>query len=341
MIQNHGGKMKNFRGILIIIMLAASALACNFPTASKTATATPTGIDLDATVAAISMEQTQTSIAAYLNPTQTSEAAGPTRTPMQETPASPTSQPAATIAPSATIKPKPCNAAMFIADITYEDNTIVNPGEPFTKTWRLENVGTCTWTSSYRLVYDHGDKMGAANSVQLTNSPIAPGMTVDASIELIAPDDGGTYQGYFLLRSGDGQVFGINSSAIDPFWVLIKVPNPTAVPEQKAEIEITNFELCAAPKKGVPCQVSVSVYNNGTKKTGPYQIQFYQSDSAPAGCSWNMDNNAKGGQTVTCMYTFPSFYNNIKTRVVADVGNVVPESDESNNVQYLTVDVAP
>jgi hypothetical protein len=333
--------MKNFRGTLIIFVLVASAIACNFPGSSQNPTDTPTGIDLEATVVAISMEQTQTSIAAYLNPTRTLEPNAPTRTPVQETLGVPTSQPSDTVVPSVTPKPKPCNAAMFIADITYEDNTKVDPGDTFTKTWRLENVGTCTWNSSYRLVYDHGDKMGAANSVQLTNSAIAPGMTVDASIELIAPDDGGTYQGYFLLRSGDGQMFGINATAIDPFWVLIKVPNPTAVPEQKAEIEITNFDLCASPKKGVPCQVSVSVYNNGTKKTGPYQIQFYQSDSAPAGCSWNMDNNAKGGQSVSCMYTFPSFYNNIKTRVVVDAGNVVPESDETNNVEYLTVDVDP
>ncbi len=333
--------MKHIRLYIIATILLISILACNYPGITQ-ATPTQTGPNLEATVQAISIEQTQTAIAAYLNQTLTSVPPTTSVLPTQTaTVSQPTINPTNTTEATATKKPKPCNAAAYVADITYEDDTKVNPGKTFTKTWRLENVGTCTWNSSYRLIFDHGDKMGAASAVQLTNSQIAPGMTVDASIDLTAPMDGGTYQGYFLLRSDGGETFGINTSAIDPFWVLIKVPNPTAVPEAKAEIEVTGFSMCASPKMNVPCQVSVSVYNNGDKKSGPYQIQFFQSDSAPSGCSWNMDNNAHGGQTVSCMYTFPSWYGSIKTRVVADVGNVVPESDESNNVRYLTVSVAP
>ncbi len=328
--------MRTARFLLILSILLLGVLACNMPGIVLDVTPTPTGPNLEATIQALFLGQTQTAIAETLNtamvPTST---ATPTATATQAITDTPT------VTPTATQKPKPCNAAAYVADITYEDGTKVNPGDTFTKTWRLENVGSCTWNSSYRLIFDHGDRMDAPGSVQLTNSNIAPGMTVDASVNLTAPMDGGTYQGFFLLRSNDGTNFGINASAIDPFWVQIKVPNPTSVPVAKADIEVTAYSLCASPQMNVPCQVNVTVYNNGGTKTGPYQIKYYQSDLAAAGCTWNMDNNAHGGQTVSCMYTFNSWYGSIKTRVVADVADVVDESDEFNNVKYKTISVAP
>lgn len=328
--------MKTAKFLLVLSILLLSALACNMPGITSDLTPTPTGPNLEATVQALFLGQTQTAIAQLL-----SSAVTPNITSTPTATATPAITETPTVTPTETKKPKPCNAASYVADITYEDNTKVNPGATFTKTWRLENVGSCTWNSSYRLIFDHGDRMDAPGSVQLTGSNIAPGMTVDVSVNLTAPSDGGTYQGFFLLRSDDGTTFGINPSASDPFWVQIKVPNPTAVPVAKAEIEVTAYSLCASPKMSVPCQVTVSVYNNGDKKTGPYQIKYYQSDSAPAGCTWNMDNNAHGGQTVSCMYTFNSWYGSIKTRVVADVDDVVDESDESNNIKYKTISVAP
>ncbi len=328
--------MKPIRFLYILVLPVILALACNFPGIGGNRTPTPTGVDLAATITAIGIEQTQTAMAGgSQNPTadeQPTQPVNPTSTEVLST-----NTPNPTITPT----PKPCNAARFIADITIPDDERINAGADFTKTWRLENVGTCTWTSGYRLVFSHGDRMGAPNSVQLTSSSIAPGMTVDVSVDLIAPDEGGTYQGFFLLRDADGANFGINTSAKDPFWVKIRVREATDTPEPIAEIEVTDFQICSSPKADIPCQITVAVYNNGNKKTGPYTIQFFQSDSAPAGCTWAMDNNARGGQTVTCLYTFPSPYSNLKTRVVADVGNVVPESNESNNTVYKTINVAP
>ena len=42
-----------------------------------------------------------------------------------------------------TVAPSSCDKAQFIADVTVRDGTIMSPGQTFTKTWRLKNVGTC------------------------------------------------------------------------------------------------------------------------------------------------------------------------------------------------------
>ena len=70
--------------------------------------------------------------------------------------------------------------AQFVADVTVPDGTRYDPGATFKKTWRLRNVGTCTWTTSYTMVFDTGTQMGSTTSVNLTNT--APGQTVDVSL---------------------------------------------------------------------------------------------------------------------------------------------------------------
>ena len=54
-----------------------------------------------------------------------------------------------------------CDWAQFITDATVPDGTSFAPGTAFRKTWRLRNIGTCTWTTGYSLVYDSGEKFSA------------------------------------------------------------------------------------------------------------------------------------------------------------------------------------
>src|SRR5712691_10638802 len=42
-----------------------------------------------------------------------------------------------------------CDWAGFVMDVTVPDATIVAPNTPLTKTWRLKNIGTCSWTMAY------------------------------------------------------------------------------------------------------------------------------------------------------------------------------------------------
>jgi hypothetical protein len=141
-----------------------------------------------------------------------------------------TQHPSNTFTPSATLTAVPCNWVQFISDVTIPDDWETTPNDHFTKTWRLKNIGSCTWTSGYDLVFDHGDQMGAPASQQLTAGTVAPGQTIDVSVDLVSPAADGTYQGYFKLKASDSTIFGIGSSADGAFWVKIVVKSLLAPP---------------------------------------------------------------------------------------------------------------
>ena len=124
--------------------------------------------------------------------------------------------------PPPTVTPVPCNKAEFIADVTVPDGSDVPVFETFTKTWRLRNVGTCTWTSDYRVVFDHGDQMLAPASAPLSGGSVAPGSSVDVSVPMEAPGTPGTYKGYWKLRDAGGVLFGVGASGNVAFWVEIE-----------------------------------------------------------------------------------------------------------------------
>jgi len=103
-----------------------------------------------------------------------------------------------------------CDAAAFITDITYPDGSIIARGAAFTKTWRIKNTGTCTWTTAYDLIFVGGEKFSGANTVSLPAS-IRPGESVDISIPLKAPNQDGHYTGYWKLQNQAGNQFGVGN----------------------------------------------------------------------------------------------------------------------------------
>ena len=112
------------------------------------------------------------------------------------------------------------NAAQLVTDVTVPDNTILRPGQAFTKTWRLRNTGGCTWTPNYTLMRDSGDAMGGPVSVKLPWA-VVRNSTVDISVSLAAPSTPGTYKGYWQLADAGGRRFG------PKIYVKIVVPDPT------------------------------------------------------------------------------------------------------------------
>jgi len=146
----------------------------------------------------------------------------PTATPYRTSTTSPT--------PSATVvlKQTPdangvyCNWAEFVNDVTIADHTVLLPGTPFTKTWRLKNVGTCTWTRDYSLVFINRDLMGGKPVIFLPHQ-VKPGETIDLSVNLVAPQRLGDYQGNWMLQDDNGMNFGTNANAEGVFWVKITV----------------------------------------------------------------------------------------------------------------------
>ncbi len=143
----------------------------------------------------------------------------PAPTPLPPTPVPPTPIPPT---PTASI---PCDWMSFVADVTVPDGTTYAPVTTFVKTWRLKNIGTCTWTPSYSLVFVSGDQMGGPSSISLPGN-VPPGYTVDVSVALTAPTAGGSYTGYWMLRNAMGSRFGSGPAASGIFLVNIKVTYP-------------------------------------------------------------------------------------------------------------------
>ncbi|MGD8604803.1 MAG: NBR1-Ig-like domain-containing protein, partial [Anaerolineales bacterium] len=203
----------------IIVCVGMMLSACNFPfLSSATEEASPEpGSAADQTSVAETVVALQTQESGLPADEETEEPVG------EESPEPPTEE----AGPSPTPGEEGCiDRVGFVADVTIPDDTFIDPGDSFTKTWRLKNLGTCTWTSSYALVFSHGDQMGGPGSVPLSGT-VNPGGTVDLSVNLTAPGSEGTYQGYWMLRNGNGVLFGIGGSGDSPFWVKIKVPGPT------------------------------------------------------------------------------------------------------------------
>jgi len=137
----------------------------------------------------------------------------PTRVPPTSTPEASTTGTAA-----ATSSANCRDSAILVEDVTYPDNTRVEAGETFTKTWKLQNVGTCTWTG-YVVAFVNGDRMSSPNSVPVSETPARS--PVDVSVELTAPSSDGTYRGNFELRDPEGNPVLIGTESI--FWVQIVV----------------------------------------------------------------------------------------------------------------------
>jgi len=152
-----------------------------------------------------------------------------TGTPLTSTPTMTGTLPSPTPSRTPTPQPAGCDRAQFLADVTIPDGTVFAPGAVFTKTWRLKNIGTCTWTTSYTLIFDTGAKMGGSDSLALPKS-VAPGQTIDLSVTLTAPNTGGTFRGYWKFKNAAGVPFGIGTDGTKSFWVEIKVSGPTVTP---------------------------------------------------------------------------------------------------------------
>jgi hypothetical protein len=130
---------------------------------------------------------------------------------------------------------KPCNqaAAGNPIDVTIPDGTVMTPGESFSKTWRLENVGTCNWTTAYAVIFFSGNSMNAIQTQPLAQQ-VVPGQVIDVTVDMEAPLAEGIYQSNWMLSDASGALFGIGPNGDAPFWVQIEVvkqmtdtPTPT------------------------------------------------------------------------------------------------------------------
>ena len=97
-------------------------------------------------------------------------------------------------------------------DVNIPDNTTMTPGQDFTKTWLIKNIGNCAWGAGYKLIYSYGDKM--SGEAQALTAAIAPGEEVQVSVNLKAPTLPGTYSVFWTLQNAKGIAFQGNDNKV-------------------------------------------------------------------------------------------------------------------------------
>jgi hypothetical protein len=218
----------------------------------------------------------------------------PSPTPAQLPTQLATETPTQTLTPAAV--PVPCNLAGFVGDVTIPDGSLANPGDTFVKTWRLQNLGACSWTPGYELVFYRGDLMSGPTAVQLPGN-VNPGDTVDLSVTLVAPSSSGTYQGYWMLRDPSGDLFGIGPDGSQPFWVQISIPNSEA-------FEVTRVDGSMNPTSYTGVCPSSITFNANIWTNGAGTVTYYwiRSDGSTSPES-TLTYDSSGYQTVSDAWT--------------------------------------
>ncbi len=221
-------KSKILLAWILLVSLAVASCTTNVPVPTQpTAALTQEGTNLQATINSLQTQLAAATSTTTIAPTSSPEATPiPTATPTPTVISIPSSTPIATASPTTTPISASCNQAAFVAHLTIPNGTAVVPNSHFVKSWRIQNVGSCTWSPDYRIVWASGDWLGGPTySVILVSVP--PGQTIDLSLQLTAPSNTGVYRANYKLADASGNQFGIGASHA-PFYVQIAIiPSPT------------------------------------------------------------------------------------------------------------------
>ena len=257
--------MKNNKLIKIIVTLVISMIAlsaCNLFSGGSQATTAQVE-----TMAAETVSARLTQIAVDKLFAEATQQVLYTSTPQSTWTPSATATPTNTpIPPTSTPIPIPCNIAQFLDDVTVKDNTTLYAGEAFTKTWRVKNVGACSWTKDYQIYFQSGNSMSAA-SANAFPKVVNPGESVDLSVSMVAPSNTGDFTGSWMLKASNGVVFGAGPAGNAPLTVKIKV---ASIPSPKDANTTFDFvkNYCTASWRtnagSIGCPTSGADYKNGS-----------------------------------------------------------------------------
>lgn len=277
---------------LLSLSILVTLTACNLPrpNATPSSNGDPIGTAAAQTVAALST-QLQANATNTPAPSNTPQVVTPTATPQISTPTEATAA-------------KPCDRAEFVDDVTVEDGTVFKPGETFTKTWRLKNTGSCTWTTSYRVVFDSGNALGAPASFNLPTS-VAPDAIIDISVQMKAPDIEKDYESYWKLQNASGVTFGLGQDGSKKFWVKITVKKAveafaiTKVVLSTANTNVTgacpyNFPLTAQVTASAAGKMTYFWERSDGAKSAVQELVFDGASTKTINYSWPFPANFDG-----------------------------------------------
>lgn len=186
-------------GVVIGFSIRPAPAPVATPTAAPTVTSLPTGnVDAVRTEAVATFGADLTSTAAVV-PTGTFPGTQES-TPEAQTTGGPSPTPT-------------CLNLRFVRDVSIPDNTPMTPAQVFTKSWLVENNGTCEWDAGFQVILIGGIAMGGS-PFQLTQV-VGPAGRIQVSIKMVAPtNQTGIVQGTWKMADATGKTFGDYMSVV-------------------------------------------------------------------------------------------------------------------------------
>jgi hypothetical protein len=193
--------------------------------------------------------------------------------------------------------------ARFISDVTIQDYANVDPEEEITKTWRLQNVGTATWTTDYALVFEDEDQLGAPDRVNLP-SEVPPDGFINISVDFTMPETAGEYKSYWVLENDRGETFGTGEDYDQPIWMIVVVSSDelqtgsssTGIAGGAGIVDGTVSATTINYSGSCPAQITFT-YSGTTSSEGVVNIHLIFTTISPSG--WVFDDPGVYSQTVT------------------------------------------
>ena len=216
----------------------------------------------------------------------------------------PTLVPTATIKPTETLTPSPTPRPLInyssptfevletqslpisakdsinqMSDVTIPDDTVLQPGQLFIKSWRMTNSGDSTWEEGTKLMMDttfDTDMPTVVKAIFVKENDwidftpggwgnrvynVGPGTKVDLAVILRAPLLAGSYQIQFRLVNTKGEI--INT----PFWMrfFVTAPTVTPTPEPPTKTPIQP-DLPPDPDEIIPTAINAGSENSETEQ---------------------------------------------------------------------------
>lgn len=103
-----------------------------------------------------------------------------------------------------------CNNLAIVRDVNYPSGTTVKAGDVITKTWKVQNTGTCDWNYNYALVIIQDENFYSTWSK--IGKVVSPGNWSEISVVLEMPNHDGTFTGSWRLADAGGNAFGATLS---------------------------------------------------------------------------------------------------------------------------------
>jgi polar amino acid transport system substrate-binding protein len=235
----------------------------------------------------------------------------------------PTPTPGPTSAPAPT--PACVDGLTLVKHLTNEGD--MKPGQAFTAGWQVQNTGTCPWSTSYRLVFVDGAKMGG-EPVAVARQ-VNAGETYDLQVSLVAPLTPGEYQSVWQMVNAQGTAFGerlkVNIRVVAAPTVT---PQPTQTPVPGVQFTVDRTQI----KAGECVLFTWSVQN-------VKEVYFYAEGEA-----WQDHGVAGQGSSQECPPVTTTYYLRVvypdNTVDVREITIYVEAAPEAPQITRFTVDPA-